>query len=97
MRRALCCPAFCARRCTRLAPGFTRISDSDDSDSEEDEDERKEAPKAPKPKPKAKGKSAAEKKADELKEKKKEWLKKRVLLPEDQADGDAGTVVQVER
>ena len=46
---------------------------------------------------KAKGKSAAEKKADELKEKKKEGLKKRVLLPEDQADGDAGTVVQVER
>jgi len=34
---------------------------------------------------------------DELKEKKKEWLKKRVLLPEDQADGDAGTVVQVEQ
>jgi hypothetical protein len=76
--------------------GFTRISDSDDSASEEDE-ERKEAPKAPKPKPKAKGKSAAEKKADELKEKKKEWLKKRVLLPDDRADGDAGTVVTVEQ
>ena len=29
--------------------------------------------------------------------KEKEWLKKRVKMPDDQADGDPGTIVKVER
>jgi hypothetical protein len=32
-----------------------------------------------------------------LEAKEKEWLKKRVKMPDDQADGDPGTIVKVER
>ena len=75
--------------------GFTRLSESDE-ESEEEEDERKEAPKQQSKQRKPK-KTEAEKEAEELEVKEKEWLKKRVKMPDDQADGDPGTIVKVER
>jgi hypothetical protein len=79
---------------TLVDGGFTRISESDE-ESEEEEDERKEAPK-PKAKKKIK-KTAAEIEAEALKSMQKDWLKKRVKMPNDQEDGDPGTVVKIER
>ena len=77
--------------------GFTRLSESDE-ESEEEEDERKEAPKQQSKQRKPK-KTEAEKEAEELRigGQGERVVNKRVKMPDDQADGDPGTIVKVER